>query len=150
VNKNCEGAVPRHGEFTEDDNAMLGAAHLLLDTVRGHIDAQAFNDALEAVWVVIRASNAYVDAQAPWKLKKEDPARMETVLYVLSETIRHIAIMLQPFMPDTIGRMLDQLAVSPEHRSFDFLGPEHALVPGTALVKPEGVFPRYVEEEEGA
>ncbi len=147
VNKNCEGAVPQHGDFTPEDNTQLGAAHDLLETLRQKMDAQAFNDALETVWLVIRASNAYVDAQAPWKLKKEDPARMGTVLYVLAETVRHIAIALQPFMPDAMGAMLDQLAVSPEHRDFAFLGSEHALVSGTTLPAPEGVFPRFVEEE---
>lgn len=150
VNKNCEGAVPTHGEFSDDDKALLDSAHGLPETMGSMIDNQSFNGALEAVWLVIRASNAYVDAQAPWKLKKEDPARMETVLYVLAETIRHIGIMLQPFMPDAMERMLNQLAISPAHRTFEFLGVEHALVPGTALPKPEGVFPRFVAEEEGA
>ena len=149
VNKNCGGAVPKHGEFNADDDAMLSSAHSMIGGVRNHIDNQAFNEALEVIWLVIRASNAYVDAQAPWKLKKEDPARMETVLYVLAETVRHIAIMLQPFMPGSMGKMLDQLAISHEHRSFGFLGPDHALVSGTALPAPEGVFPRFVEEEKG-
>ncbi|MDH5188097.1 MAG: methionine--tRNA ligase [Rhodospirillaceae bacterium] len=148
VNKNCDGSVPKHGEFNPDDNTMLASAHTMIDGVKKHIDNQSFNDALEVIWLVIRASNAYVDAQAPWKLKKEDPARMETVLYVLVETIRHIALMLQPFMPDTMGKMLDQLAISHEHRSFRFLGSAHALVSGTALPTPEGVFPRFVAEEE--
>ena len=151
VNKNCDGAVPPHGEFNDADNQMLGSAHALLEKLREQMDAQAFNAALETVWLVVRASNAYVDAQAPWKLKKEDPARMETVLYVLAETVRHIALCLQPFMPETMGKMLDQLGVSPDHRTFEFLGPDHALVPGTKLDKPEGVFPRFVvEEEQGA
>ena len=147
IAKNCEGCVPQHGAFTEDDDALLGAAHGLIDKMRAHMDAQAFNEALEDVWVVVRAANAYVDHQAPWKLKKEDPARMGTVLYVLAETIRHLALLAQPFMPETIEKMLDQLMVSHEHRSFEFLGPEHALVSGTELPKPQGVFPRYVEEE---
>jgi methionyl-tRNA synthetase len=71
---------------------------------------------------------------------------MGTVLYVVAETVRHLAILLQPFMPDSCGRMLDQLAVPARERSFHNLGEAGALVPGTALPKPEGVFPRYVEE----
>ena len=147
VNKNCEAAVPHHGEFLKDDSNLLGMALGLHGHTRECMDRQTFHEALEAIWVVIRACNAYVDAQAPWKLKKEDPARMGTVLYVLCETVRHIAIILQPFMPDAMGAMLDQLAVSPEHRDFTFLGSEHALVSGTTLPAPEGVFPRFVEED---
>ena len=82
----------------------------MLDQVRDALDRQAFHEALEAIWVVIRAANAYVDHQAPWKLRKEDPDRMATVLYVLAETIRRLAILTQPFMPDTSAGMLDQLA----------------------------------------
>jgi len=150
VNKNCDGAMPAHGAFSDDDNEMLAQAHGLLETMRGHMDKQAFNLALEDVWLLIRGCNGYVDRQAPWKLKKEDPARMGTVLYVLAECIRHIAIVLQPFMPDSMNKMLDLLAVSAAHRSFDYLGSDHALEVGIAIDKPEGVFPRFVEEEQGA
>jgi methionyl-tRNA synthetase len=100
------------------------------------------------LWVVIRAANAYVDHQAPWALKKTDPDRMNTVLYVLIETVRRLALLAQPFMPDTMARMLDQLVIPVDQRSFaDF---DVVLVVGTDLPKPEGVFPRLVESEEGA
>lgn len=146
VNKNCDGAVPFHGDFTADDTSLMESARKLLEEIRVSLDKQSFHEALETIWSVIRAANGYVDAQAPWQLKKEDPARMATVLYVLSESIRRLAIVLQPFMPDTLSRMLDQLAVSPEHRTYAFLDEGHHLTPGTALPKPEGVFPRYQEE----
>ena len=148
VAKNCDGAVPQYGDLSPEDVKMLDfAMNNLVSTVRIDIDRQAFNEVLEDIWVVIRMANGYVDQQAPWKLKKEDPDRMATVLYVLTETIRHIALLLQPFMPDTMARMLDQLAVSPDHRSFEFLGDDHRLIPGTALPAPEGVFPRFVVED---
>ncbi|MBF0248405.1 MAG: methionine--tRNA ligase [Alphaproteobacteria bacterium] len=147
VNKNCDGAVPRHGDFTADDQEMLDAAHGIIHKVREHMDVQGFNHAIEDIWVVIRACNGYVDRQAPWKLKKEDPARMGTVLYVLAECIRHIALVLQPFMPGSMSKMLDFLEISTEHRTFDFIGYAHALEPGRALPAPQGVFPRFVEDE---
>jgi methionyl-tRNA synthetase len=74
---------------------------------------------------------------------------MATVLYVLAETVRHLAVLAQPFMPDSAGRMLDQLGVSESARSFAVLGEVGALAPGIDLPKPEGVFPRYVAEDEG-
>ncbi len=147
VAKNCAGSVPGHGSFQEDDETLLAGAGALIATVRACLDRQAFNEALEEVWSIIRAANGYIDRQAPWKLKKEDPERMATVLYVLCETVRRIALILQPFMPGSMERMLDQLAVSKEHRALSFFGSEHALVCGTALPKPEGIFPRYVADE---
>jgi methionyl-tRNA synthetase len=103
-------------------------------------------------------ANRYIDEQAPWTLRKSDPARMATVLYVLAETLRHIAVLALPFMPGSAGRLLDQLGVSaePEARGFatlevtaDKLLPAAALVPGAALPAPSGIFPRFVEAEAG-
>lgn len=147
VNKNCEGALPTPGAYSDDDNAMLADAHGLIAKMRTHMDVQSFNLALEDVWLLIRGCNGYVDRQAPWKLKKEDPDRMATVLYVLSECIRHIAIVLQPFMPQSMDKMLSLLNVEADQRGFTALGADNALAPGLTIDKPEGVFPRYVEEE---
>lgn len=150
IAKNCGGVVPTPGPLTEDDMALLGPAHGLLDVVRGHMDRQAFHEALESIWVIVRAANGYVDHQAPWALRKTDPDRMATVLWVLAEVIRHVAILMQPVVPTSAARMLDQLAVGEEGRTFASLGEAGTLKAGTPLPKPQGVFPRYVEEEEGA
>lgn len=146
VAKNCGGVVPQHGEFTDEDLALLGATEDIIEKLRCALDLQLFHKALEIIWVVIRAANVYVDYQAPWKLKKENPNRMATVLYVLSETIRRIALVLQPFMPDTMSLMLEQVAVSTNHRTFSHLGKDHHLSPGTSLPEPEGLFPRFIIE----
>ena len=151
IAKNCEGRVPQPGSFDGDDKALLDAVGGLLGVMRGHLSRQEFHSALIAQWRVIGEANRYIDARAPWALRKADPARMATVLYVLVETIRHLAILAQPVMPTAAGRMLDQLSVPEDSRGFACLAPDFALAPGTALPKPEGVFPRYVEEaEEGA
>jgi methionyl-tRNA synthetase len=146
VNKNCDAKVPVPGAFTDADKKLLGAAHDLLPKVRALFLEQSFHRALEAIWQVIGDGNRYVDEQAPWGLKKTDPARMATVLYVLAETVRHLAILVQPIMPDSMARMLDQLAVPADARTFASLGQGGALKAGTPLPKPEGIFPRFVEE----
>ena len=150
IAKNCAGRVPRAGALTADDEALLANATGLLDTLRRTLATQAFHRSLDALWSVISAANVYVDAQAPWQLRKSDPARMASVLYVLAETIRHLAILAQPFMPGAMARMLDQLAVAETARDFPRLGPEHALAPDTPLPKPEGVFPRFQDEAAAA
>ena len=146
VAKNCGGVVPQHGDFTNDDLALLEEAGEIIEKLRYAFDSQLFHEALEIVWVVIRAANVYVDSQAPWKLRKDDPSRMATVLYVLSETIRRIALILQPFMPDTMSCMLEQLAVSAHHRTFAHLNKDHYLKPGTTLPEPKGLFPRFMTD----
>ncbi len=147
VNRNCGGAVPPPGSLAGEDESLLAQAHGLLAAMRASVDKQAFHESLEAMWTVVRAANGYVDRQAPWKLKDSEPDRMNRVLYVLAETIRHLAILGQPFMPESCARMLDQLAVGEGGRTFACLGPGHALKPGTPLPKPEGIFPRYAGED---
>jgi len=148
VQQYCGGKVPEPGALQDADRALSRSAQRMLDDLRPLMDAQAFHDALERIWVVVRAANAYVDHQAPWKLRKEDPARMATVLYTLAETIRMIGLMITPFMPDSAGKILDQVAVPANARDFAALG--KALKPGAALPKPQPVFPRYVEETAAA
>ena len=148
VNKNADAQVPEPGEFSAEDRELLDAAADLLPRLRDSLDRQMFHEALETIWLVVRAGNGYVDRQAPWGLKKTDPARMRTVLYVLADVIRQLAMILQPVMPDSTARLLDQLAVPADKRSFASYG--QRLAPGTPLPKPEGVFPRFVDPEEAA
>ena len=147
ISKNCGARVPNCGVFTDADKAFLAKAQALLGQVRRECDIQAFHKALDHLWLVIGESNRYVDEQAPWALKKTDPPRMETVLYVLAEVLRHLAILIQPFMPDAMSKLLDQLAVPAHERNFAALTQEHALKSGTPLPAPQGIFPRYVEPE---
>ncbi len=146
IAKNCGAAVPTPGPLTDADEAILKRAGDLLPTVREHMKVQAFHRALEAIWDVVGTANRYVDEMAPWALRKTDPDRMATVLWVLAETIRHLAIHTQPYVPESAAKMLDQLSVAPDARSFERLDRAHALVAGTALPKPSPVFPRHVEE----
>ena len=86
--------------------------------------------------------------QEPWALKKTDPERMATVLYVTAEVIRQVAILAQPYTPGAAARLLDLLVVPDDARNFACLGTANRLPSGTDLPKPEGVFPRYVEDEQ--
>lgn len=138
--KNCDGLLPDYGELTSDDNALLNGIDSLLEEVREHFDRQAFHKAFEAIWKKAADADGYISAQEPWKLRKTDPARMQTVLYVLAECIRQLAILMQPIMPESSAKILDQLKV--QERTFDQLGEGGRLKPGTPIDKPVGVFPR--------
>jgi methionyl-tRNA synthetase len=146
IARNCEGKLPEPGAFAAADEAMISAARGLHGRLSADLGRQAFHLGLEALWQVVGAANRYVDEQAPWALRKTDPKRMGTVLYVVAEVLRRLAILTQPFMPGSCGRLLDQLAVPAERRRFADL--EQGLDAGTGLPKPEGVFPRFVEAAE--
>lgn len=147
IGKNCEGRLPEPGAFTAEDEAIVGQADAMLAGAREAMSRQAIHQALSVVWACVAEANRYFAAQEPWALKKSDPARMATVLYVTAEVIRQIAILAQPVIPTSAGKLLDLLAVPADARAFDRLGSGGRLAAGAELPKPEGVFPRYVEAE---
>jgi methionyl-tRNA synthetase len=146
INRNCEARLPAPGPLAAADETLLGAARALLDKLRGDFAEQSFHRALETLWQVVGDANRYVDEQAPWALRKSDPNRMATVLYVLAEVIRHLAVLAQPIVPGAAAKLLDQLAVPADRRDFAALAT--ALAAGATLPKPEGIFPRFVEAPE--
>lgn len=147
IAKNCEGKVPQPGVLEDADKALLEkCGQTLLVAMRGEFEKLQFSRAIEEIVQAANAANLYIDGQAPWTLKKTDPERMKTVLYVLAESIRNIALALQPFTPVASQKILDQVSVAANEREFVHIGAQHALKPGTELPAPSGVFPRYVEE----
>ncbi len=149
VAKNLEGRVPEPGPLTPADEAMLAGADALPERTRRAMADYALHTALAEVWSVVAEANRYFASQEPWTLRKTDPARMATVLYVTAEVLRAVGILAQPVVPTSAGKLLDLLAVAPDQRLIAHVGAEHRLAPGTPLPAPTPIFPRYVEPEEG-
>jgi methionyl-tRNA synthetase len=144
VAKNLDAMVPQPAEFSDDDLELLKVADGLLDRVREHFAATAMHLALESIWSVLGAANKYFSAQEPWVLRKTDEERFRTVLYTTLETVRIAALLAQPVMPESMGKLLDLLGQPDDQRTFTAIGTR--LAPGTALPAPVGIFPRYQAE----
>jgi methionyl-tRNA synthetase len=142
IAKNAGGAVPPKGALHEPDLALLAQADALPEKVKAAIDRLAFHEALDEIWKTIRAADGYIDHQAPWSLRKTDTARMNSVLYTLVAVLQIFAVLLQPFMPDSMGKLLDQLGVAENARNFEAICPPNE---GQPLPIPVGLFPRFVE-----
>ena len=147
IAKNCDGVLPALGPLAPEDRDMLAQADALLDHCRAAFAGQQIHQALNAIWAVVAEANRYFAGAAPWALRKTDPERFGTVLNVTADVLRQVAILAQPVMPGSSGRLLDILGVSPEARRFADLGASGRLAGGTRLPPPQPIFPRYVEEE---
>src|SRR6202140_1770055 len=147
VGRNFAGALPAPGVFSDNDQAILAAADAMVGKGRDAMATQQLHQVLNAVWTVVADANRYFAGEAPWALAKTDPARQGTVLYVTAEVLRQIAILVQPFMPESAGKLLDFLAVPDGERTFAYLDGKHRVAAGAKLPAPAGVFPRYVESE---
>ena len=146
IAKNCGGVVPKRGDLTDADSAILDQAVAALGAARKAMAGQGIHLALAAIFDVVAEADRYFAGQAPWALKKTDPERMETVLWTTAEVVRRVTVLCQPFVPGSATKLLDLLAVPVDRRDFVHVHADHALVSGTALPAPEGVFPRYVEQ----
>lgn len=147
IAKNFEGKLPDNSKLSSEDQVLLEQAYTLPEKCRVRIDKIQFHNMLEDVFKVVGEANAYIDTQAPWTLKKTDPERMGSVLYTLAEVVRCLSIMIQPFMPDSAAKLLDQLEISSDKRNFSCINAENALKSGVILPTPQGVFPRLEVEK---
>jgi methionyl-tRNA synthetase len=144
VFKNCEKAVPvKLGDFTEEDQALLASAGSLRARAAEEISTQAIQKYAAVCIELVRDTNKYIDEMAPWALRKTDPERMEVVLYVIMEVLRHVAVVYQPLSPDSANKILDALTVPKDERTFAYLeGDEYRIKLGSPITKPQGIFPR--------
>jgi methionyl-tRNA synthetase len=138
IQRNCDATLPAPAETAPGDAALRGLVAALPATVGGHLDRQEYHLALEAVMALAREANGYITVEAPWALKKTDPVRMAVVLRHLHDTLRALATVLQPFMPDTMAKLLAQLGVPEEARGLDHLATP--LPAGLPLPAPEPLF----------
>jgi methionyl-tRNA synthetase len=143
-------ALPKPGDLSANDQAILSAADSLLGKARAAMATQQLHQVLNSAWAVVNEANRYFAGEAPWALAKTDPQRQGTVLYVTAEVLRQIAMLLLPFIPQSAGKLLDLLGVPHEERHFSFLGGAHRIAGGAKLPAPVPVFPRYVEPDSRA
>jgi len=147
IYKNCDAKIPLHGSFTEADVKILESTYDILEQLRPLVrESQELHKVCEMIWGIIREANRYVDHMAPWVLRKENPERMETVLYVLAEVIRCVGILIRPLMPTSADHLLDQLGVPFNARTFRELTAGSALTVGQCIQQPKGLFPRIEGE----
>ena len=149
IAKNLAGVLPAPGAFSSEDEALLAQADALLATSRAAYDVQEINKSLEAIWAVVAEANRYFTAQAPWALRKTDPKRMETVLWVTAEILRIVGILVQPAIPTSSAALLTALGQG-EGAARTFAALSTRIVAGTQLPAPTPIFPKYVEPEDGA
>ena len=142
VFKNCGKAVPSEvGPYTPEDEALLEKARALKQKAGEAIATQSIQSYVSAMVGMIWDANKYIDDMAPWALKKTDPERMATVLYVILEVLRYSAILYQPLIPESANKILDQLTVPEDEREFKHLD-DCPIKFGSPISKPKGIFPR--------
>ena len=151
VEKYFDGEIPQHGEWNDVDNVLIALAESTPDKARQHMDELQFSLALQDVWQLVGECNRYIDVNAPWVLVKTDEGkeRLKTVLYVLCECIRIVAILIAPTMPRTPARIYEQLGIAEGELTGWESASRFGLLPaGTKVQKGEALFPRIDVKKE--
>lgn len=141
IQKHAEGKIPARGALTEEDQALLQGVKSVPAALKPLVDNQALSHICDVLWAQVGAANRYVDAQAPWGLRKTDPERMKTVLSVLVEVIRDLAILVSPIVPQGSSQICHQLGL-PEDVPLSFKTLDTPLLAGADLPLPSPAFPR--------
>ncbi len=153
-NKYFGGVVQEPNTGEELDSELEQFCYDTMKKVDECIDSFHISDAVEAVMNLAKRCNKYIDETTPWVLAKDESLkpRLGTVLYNLLEAIRYIAVLVEPFMPDTCKKIFEQ--INCDIKSYDSLEKFGAYKAGTQLSNPTPLFVRidpdklYAEIEE--
>ena len=130
---------------TDADNDLKAMAGDLRDKYQEAMDTYAPHKALEEVFKVIQRANKYIDENAPWALAKDmdqNGKRLAHVMYNLLEATRICAVLLIPFMPESMDKLFDQIGACAHCRTWESAGNWGGLSDSAAVSKGENLFPR--------
>ncbi len=147
TNKYFDGVV-QPGDVTEElDDELKTLAVETVGKVDKLLSEYRVSDTLEAIFALAKRCNKYIDETTPWTLAKDEnqKARLGTVLYNLLESIRFVAVLLSPFMPETSDKILAQM--NTDIKDYDSLSAFGALKVGTVVGKAEPLFARIDAKE---
>lgn len=151
IDKYFGGVLPKErteGEFDSDLKAVYSE---LPQKVEELMDKYQFSAALAEIWKAVSRTNKYIDETMPWSLAKSDEnkPRLAAVIYNLAESLRIVSILIQPFMPETPGKIWHQLGIE----GCGALGWEStkqwgSYPEGVSVNKGEVIFPRIDMKKE--
>ena len=152
INKYFDGIIPEYqGSNNEFESQLLQVNEETVKKYEEAMDQMEFSVALTALWQIVSRTNKFIDETAPWALAKEEEKQEElaSVMVHLAESLRRVAILLQPFLTKTPKEIFKQLSiVDPSLQSWESLETFGVIPKGTKVEKGEPIFPRLDIQEE--
>lgn len=144
VEKYFKGSVPEKGEASDADKALESELANLPPQVDKFITELNFNQALIAIWEVIKKANKHIEFSAPWQLARNGQSqRLKAVLHLLLKVLSYCAFLLYPFMPGASIEMARQLGMDITEKDIRLDNLKDGLLrPGSKIKKADPIFPR--------
>jgi methionyl-tRNA synthetase len=148
LNKYFDGILPEPVGRCAEDESFVAAFAETVRKVDVFMNELAFNKALQATWELIGLGNKYIDDTAPWALAKDEnqKERLGTIMYNLLDSLRLVALLIAPVMPDTAGKILALLGDETEAVTLAGNDCWGILKPGIRIAKAKPLFPRIEAE----
>lgn len=153
INKYFDGEIPAYvKDATSYDASLQSLVKETVTKVEEAMEEMEFSVALSAIWTLVSRTNKYIDETQPWVLAKDEvnQAQLGSVLYHLSESLRYVSILIQPFMTNTPKKIWEQLKIRPEQTEWNSMENFAQLQSGVKIDKGEPIFPRLDVPEEVA
>ncbi|WP_342577783.1 methionine--tRNA ligase [Psychrobacillus sp. FSL K6-2843] len=154
INKYFGGQIPvNQGEPTEFDSTLQQFAKEAIEKYESNMEKMQFSIVLGELWSLVSRTNKYIDETQPWVLAKDEAtkAQLASVMTNLAESLRQIATLIQPFMPNSPKEIMEQLGLTEMYLEWDKLGKFNVIPEGTQVISTGvPIFPRLDVDEEVA
>ncbi|MEK4078427.1 methionine--tRNA ligase [Solibacillus sp. FSL K6-1126] len=155
MNKYFDGVIPTENlEATQFDEALKEHAESVRIRYEESMDKMQFSVVLSELWSLVSRTNKYIDETSPWVLAKDeaDHNKLAAVMNNLAESLRHIAVMIQPFMTNAPKQIIEQLGLDEKSLQWDTIETFGNVIPKNIKVAEKGtpIFPRLDAEVEVA
>ena len=146
IDKNCNSKIPPLDKFTDKEEELSNDIIKKLPKLMEMMDNQELNSYIKEVIKFSFNSNKYFNDLEPWKLKKTNLERMNTVLYCALNQIKSIAILLYPIMPSSIEKIFKSMSLKKDDISLKNIEKVNFLKPGNIILKSEILFKKIDSE----
>lgn len=152
INKYFDGVIPtKNLEATEFDASLRLKIEETVKAYEEKMDHMEFHNVLQIVWSLVSRTNKYIDETAPWVLAKEEAShsKLASVMYHLADSLRNIAILVQPILTRAPRSIFEQLGLATEAMDWESLAKENQIPESTQVIaKGVPIFPRLEVEDE--
>ncbi|MBO7189836.1 MAG: methionine--tRNA ligase [Alistipes sp.] len=142
--KYYEGVVPERGALTEYDETTIEELQKIKTSLERNIEHYHFREALKDAMAYSRIGNKYLADTEPWKVVKNDPERVKTILNIALQITANIAIAIEPFMPFSAEKILKMLAV--EKFGWEQLGSMELIAAGHTIGEAQLLFEKIEDD----
>ncbi len=148
TNKYYEGVVPQPNKFSDVDEATLTEMRAYPAVIASSVERYRFREALGELMNLARLGNKYLADEEPWKVIKDNPARVQTQMYVALQIARALSVLCEPFLPFTAAKLKAMLGADDAELNWNDISLKSDLLPaGSQIGQAELLFAKIEDEE---